>query len=125
VAIHGLIAMHGHLLDGGEFDRLHELLTDDVICDVEDLGGGTLHGVAAIREAAQMMGDQNPVGHHTTNIVIVELGDDVAPVHSKGIGINLDGSISTVIYQDVVNCTTHGWRLSTRRVRPRRRPLET
>jgi SnoaL-like domain len=123
LAIHELIALHGHLFDTGALDRLDELFTDDVVYDVEDLGGGLLQGVAAIREAAQALGEQNPLGHHTTNVIVQELGDDTARVRSKGIGVNLDGSVSTVMYEDVVRRTARGWRLAARKVHPRRRPL--
>jgi len=69
VAIHELIALHGHLFDAGALDRLDELFTEDVVYDVEALGGGRLHGITAIRDAAQTLGDQNPLGRHTTNVV--------------------------------------------------------
>jgi SnoaL-like domain len=111
LAIHELIALHGHLFDSGALDRLDELFTDNVVYDVEDLGGGILHGIAAIRDAAQSLGDQNPLGHHTTNVVVESLDDDTARVRSKGIGVNLDGSVSTVSYEDVVQRTAEGWRL--------------
>jgi hypothetical protein len=123
VAIHELIALHGHLFDAGELDRLDELFTDDVVFDVDDFGGGELHGIAAVREAARTLGDQNPLGHHTTNVVVIELDVDQARVHSKGIGINLDGSVTTVVYEDVVRRTARGWRLAVRKVSLRRRPL--
>jgi hypothetical protein len=123
VALHELVALHGHLFDMGELDRLDELFTDDVVYDVEDLGGGLLRGIAAIREAARSLGDQNPLGHHTTNVTVVELGDDTARVISKGIGVGMDGSVNTVVYDDVMRRTAQGWRLARRKVRPRRRPL--
>jgi SnoaL-like domain len=123
LALHELIALHGHLFDMGELDRLDELFTDDVVYDIEDLGGGVLRGIAAIREAARSLGDQNPLGHHTTNVTISDLDDDTARVRSKGIGVGTDGTVSTVIYDDVVHRTAQGWRLARRKVRPRQRPL--
>jgi hypothetical protein len=39
VAIHELFALHRHLFDCRQLDRLHELFTEDVIYDVVDLGG--------------------------------------------------------------------------------------
>ena len=123
IAIHELIGLHGPLFDAGALDRLDELFTEDVVYDVGDLGGGLLRGIAAIRAAAQTLGDQNPLGHHATNVVVADLGDDVARVNSRGIGINLDGSVTSVSYEDVVRRTARGWRLATRKVRFRRRPL--
>jgi hypothetical protein len=34
VAIHELIALHGHLIDDGAFDRLGEVSTDDFVYDL-------------------------------------------------------------------------------------------
>ena len=123
LAIHELLALHGHLFDSGQLDRLDELFTEDVAYDVDAFGGGVLHGVGAIREAAERLGDGNPLGHHTTNVLVVELTDESARVTSKGIGVATDGSVSTVVYEDVVRRTPGGWRLVSRTVRPRRRPL--
>ena len=44
-AIHELLALHGHLMDGGELDRLSELFTDEVVYDLSPLGGSILQGV--------------------------------------------------------------------------------
>jgi hypothetical protein len=63
------------------------------------------------------------LGHHTTNVLVVELTDESARVTSKGIGVGTDGSASTVVYEDEVRRTPAGWRLAARTVRPRRRPL--
>ena len=78
-----LISMHGHLVDAGELDRLHELFTADVTYDVTDLGAASLEGLAAIREAALALGELNPVGHHVTNIVLTQLADDRVRALSK------------------------------------------
>jgi hypothetical protein len=74
-AIREVIALHGHLVDGGELDRLGEVFTDDVVYDVTDLGGAPLVGLAAQRDAALALGEGNPVGHHVTNTVVTEEPD--------------------------------------------------
>jgi SnoaL-like domain len=122
-AITELISMHGHLVDAGELDRLHELFTADVTYDVTDLGAGSLEGLAAIREAALALGELNPVGHHITNIVLTELADDRVRALSKGIGINADGTSGSVTYEDTISRGDQGWRISHRRVLVRRAPL--
>jgi hypothetical protein len=53
----------------------------------------------------------------------VELDDDTARVRSKGIGVSMDGTVSTVVYDDVAHRTAQGWRLARRKIRPRQRPL--
>ena len=122
-AVNDLINRHGHLVDHGEFDRLGELFTDDATYDVTDLGGGVLTGTAAMATAALALGDRNPVGHHVTNIVVSEVGDDEATAWSKGFGVTADGRVGSVTYEDTVVRTPAGWRISRRVVRARRRPL--
>jgi hypothetical protein len=58
-AIAELISLHGHLFDEGELDRLDELFTGDVVCDVRDFGQEPLRGIDAIREAALKLGGAN------------------------------------------------------------------
>lgn len=118
-----LIAMHGHLCDEGELDRLDELFTDDVVYDVTDFGQEPLTGVEAIRAAAVALGDANPVGHHVTNIVLTEGDDGEVHARSKGIGINMDGTSGSVTYEDTFVLTGQGWRISYRKVVARRVPL--
>ncbi|MBP2337893.1 ketosteroid isomerase-like protein [Saccharothrix coeruleofusca] len=117
--IHDLINLHGHLVDAGELDRADELFAPDVTYDVTDLGFGSLRGIAAIREAARVLGAANPVGHHVTNIVITPLDDRPARVRSKGIGVNADGTVGSVVYDDVVTRQPGGWRISHRKVTAR------
>jgi len=70
VAIYELIALHGHLMDAGDFGRLAELFTDDFVYDVEALGFGSLKGADALTEASRALGDDNPLGHHVTNAFV-------------------------------------------------------
>ena len=121
--IHELIGLHGHLMDDGEFQRLDELFTADVVYDVEAFGLGELHGRDAIARAALALGDGNPLGHHVTNVVINEVDDNVVRVRSKGIGIRVDGSSGTVVYDDLVRRSKEGWRIARRTVVARRTPL--
>ncbi|MZD10557.1 nuclear transport factor 2 family protein [Streptomyces sp. SID5785] len=123
LAISDVIALHGHLCDAGELDRLDELFTDDVVYDVTDFGAEPLRGVEAVRAAALALGDANPVGHHVTNIVVSEGDDGQVRALSKGIGIRADGTAGSVTYEDVLVSTAHGWRISHRTITARRRPL--
>src|SRR5689334_21217940 len=116
IDINDLINRHGHLTDAGELHRAGELFTPDVTYDVTDFGLGSLHGIEALREAAEALGDANPVGHHVTNIVITSIDDHAAHVRSKGIGIKADGTAGSVTYEDVVTRRPDGWRISHRKV---------
>lgn len=123
VAINDVIALHGHLVDGGELDRLGEVFTADVAYDTTDFGFGVLRGLAENRDAALTLGDRNPVGHHVTNVVLSEQAPGRVHARSKGIGITADGQCGSVTYDDIVVRREEGWRISERVVRARRVPL--
>jgi 3-phenylpropionate/cinnamic acid dioxygenase small subunit len=122
VELHQLVALHGHLVDAGELDRLDELFTPDARYDVSALGQGVLRGVAEFRAATAAFADdpRNPVGHHVTNVVVTAVGPDEAAVRSKGIGVLRDGRAGTVTYEDRAVRTPTGWRIAARRVLPGR-----
>ncbi|MDX5457403.1 nuclear transport factor 2 family protein [Micromonospora tulbaghiae] len=123
LAVHELIALHGHLMDAGELDRMDELFAVDVVYDVTAFGAGELHGCEAIKQAALALGDRNPVGHHVTNVYVIEDADGTVRAVSKGIGINSNGSVGSVVYEDIVRREAAGWRIAYRKVKPRRAPL--
>jgi 3-phenylpropionate/cinnamic acid dioxygenase small subunit len=124
IQIHELINLHGHLMDDGAFDRLGELFVADVTYDVSALGGGQLRGLHAVAEAGRALGDRNPLGHHVTNIVVIELTDELARARSKGLAVMSDGSAGSVVYEDEIRRTDRGWRIAVRNVLPRRAPLQ-
>jgi hypothetical protein len=123
LAIHRLVALHGHLVDAGELHRLDELFTPDAVYDVTALGQGTIHGIAGFRAVAEAFRDdeRNPVAHHVTNTVVTEAGGDVT-ARSKGFGVLADGRTGSVVYDDTLTRTPDGWRIAHRRVGPARQP---
>ncbi|MDL5156701.1 nuclear transport factor 2 family protein [Actinomycetospora termitidis] len=123
LALHELVARHGHCVDAGDLAGLDQVFTDDVLYDVSALGGEPLIGLAAIEEAARALGDRNPVAHHVTNVV-VDLTPDRASIVSKGLGVTTDGRVGSVVYEDVAVRTEAGWRIARRIVHPRRTPLQ-
>ena len=120
VAIHQLVALHGHIVDGREWHRLGELFTRDVVYDVTALGQGTIRGIEEFRALSAAFADdeRNPVGHHVTNVVVSEAADGGAAVRSKGIGVLRDGRTGSVAYADRVTRTPDGWRIAARQVLP-------
>jgi SnoaL-like domain len=126
LAIHELVALHGHLVDAGQLREkdLARLFTPDVRYDVTALGGAVLVGLAAIRDASLELGSNNPVAHLVTNVVVHPHPDgETATVWSKGLGVTQDGRVGSVTYHDVVTRTNDGWRIRARQVTPRREPL--
>lgn len=124
LALHELVDLHGHLVDAGELARQDEVFLPDVVYDVSDLGGGTLVGLGEAERAARALGDGNPVGHHVTNVVVTRLDQDTATILSKGLGVTVDGSVGSVVYEDEAVRTEQGWRIRHRTVRARRTPLQ-
>jgi 3-phenylpropionate/cinnamic acid dioxygenase small subunit len=122
-AIAELIALHGHLCDDGDLEGLDAAFTPGVAYDVTALGGGVLEGLEQLRDAALALGDANPVGHHVTNVVITETPDGAVHARSKGLGVNADGTVGSVTYDDRLIATATGWRISHRVVTPRRTAL--
>lgn len=122
-AIGETLALHGHLFDEGELERLDELFTNDVVYDVSALGSDVLVGIDAVRDAALQLGAGNPLAHLVTNVVITELDDDTATVRSKGIAVLADRGSVTATYVDTVRRLPNGWRLAHRQIIPRRTPL--
>ena len=122
LAITELISRHGHLVDAGELRRSDELFIPDAEFDLTDFGAGIVHGLAALYELSDAMGDGHPVGHHTTNIVVTEQPDGTVGARSKGIGVNADGTSSSVTYVDTLRRGDDGWRIVHRRILAHRRP---
>jgi SnoaL-like protein len=123
LAIHELLNLHGHFMDAGAFDRLSELFTVDVGYDTSAFGGEVMQGAAQIIAAGRRLGENNPVGHHVTNILVGEDPDGTVRARSKGIGVYADGSAGSVVYDDILQRVGDGWRIAWRTVTPRRTPL--
>lgn len=123
LAIHQVIALHGHLSDSGDFERFTEVFIEDVAYDLSEFGSGVVHGIGALRDMATALGDRNPLGHHVTNTIIVSGSDDEAETLSKGLGVGADGTTASVVYADLLRRTAAGWRIARRRITPRRIPL--
>ncbi|MGW2084939.1 nuclear transport factor 2 family protein [Streptomyces sp. NPDC001880] len=113
-----LLALHGHLVDNDELDRLDELFTDDIVYEASNLGHGALRGLAAFRDMARARAGKPgaPVGHHVTNIALTEAEDGRVHARSKGIGVSADGQCGSVTYEDVIVRGEQGWRISRRRI---------
>ncbi|HEX7132108.1 MAG TPA: nuclear transport factor 2 family protein [Iamia sp.] len=119
LAIHELMALHGHLSDDRRIDELDLLLAEDAVYDVTAFGLGEVRGLPALRALwAAAPGDQ-PIGHHVTNVVVTEGPDGTASVRSKGLSVMADGRAGTVVYDDVVVRTAAGWRIKRRTVERR------
>lgn len=120
--IHELISRHGHLADDRRSQDLGLLMTPDASYDMTAYGLGVVRGLPALIELfASAPGDQ-PIGHHVTNVTVTAdpSRPDFAHVRSKGLSVMSDWRTGTVVYEDDVVFTDHGWRISSRVVVPAR-----
>jgi hypothetical protein len=122
-AIDRTLALHGHIFDRGELDRLEEIFTPEVVYDLSDVGVGTFEGLQAIRSGALKLGAGNPIAHHVTNIVITGQEDDAVTAQSKGFMIMADGSAASVTQLDTLRRQDGSWRISRRVILAQRTPL--
>jgi SnoaL-like domain len=118
--IQRLIDLYGHIIDEREFSRVGEVFAEDALYDVSDFDSGIVRGAAVIARLWADAGAKHPVGHHATNIVIDEQSDGTVRVVSKGMGVRPNGSVSSVLYRDVVARTSSGWRILERTATLRR-----
>lgn len=118
LAIHDVIALHGHVADDRAWDRLGELFTDDAVLDLEDFGYGTLHGLAALRDLSHASQDDKgqPLAHHVTNITVTGRDGETARARSKALAVMPDGTSGSATYEDILRRDKHGWRISHRKV---------
>ncbi|WP_019932461.1 nuclear transport factor 2 family protein [Nocardia sp. BMG111209] len=123
IEIHEVIALHGHVVDDRDADRLGEVFAEDVVMDVDGFGYGTIRGLAAMREVVRTaVAAEHPLGHHVTNIVVLGPEGDGVRARSKGLAIGADGSAGTCIYEDVLRRGPQGWRIGYRKVVARKHP---
>jgi 3-phenylpropionate/cinnamic acid dioxygenase small subunit len=118
LAIHDVIALHGHVADDRDWDRLGDLFTDDAVLDLEDFGYGTLHGLEAIKDLSRGSQDDKgqPLGHHATNIIVVGQDGEGVRARSKAVAVMADGTSGTAVYEDTLRQGDHGWRIIRRKV---------
>jgi hypothetical protein len=122
--IQQLINLYGHIIDEREFSKAREVFAEDALYDVSDFGSGVLRGATAIAQLWAHAGDKHPLGHHATNIVLEEQSDGTVRVVSKGMGVRPNGTVSSVLYRDVVGRTALGWRILARTATLRRGQTE-
>jgi hypothetical protein len=118
IAIHDVLALHGHLTDRGETGRFREVFTDDVVYDLSAVGGGVLEGLDGLAggKQAATANPRNPVAQHLTNIVLTAESPDTVRSISKSLGVRADGTCVSVTYHDVLRRRPEGWRIAHRSV---------
>lgn len=120
VQINETLALHAHLADANQLDRLDELFTPDAVYDMSASGLGVFEGREAIRAAAAEMArtGHSPIAHFLTNVVITSTADDEATARSKGLMIMADGHTLAVNHDDVLRRHDGTWRISRRTITP-------
>ncbi|MEF2978929.1 nuclear transport factor 2 family protein [Subtercola sp. YIM 133946] len=118
------LALHAHISDENQLERLDELFTPDAVYDMTASGMGAFAGMDAIRTAAAGLAQSGhaPLAHFVTNIVITGSDENEAAALSKGLMIMADGSPHAVTYADTLRRYDGRWRISHRIITPARAP---
>lgn len=118
LAITHTLALNGHLVDGGDLNRLGEVFTADVVYELGAAGVGTARGLAAVRAAAERMAGAGtgPLAHHVTNIVITGEAGGVATAESKILLLLRSGALESAVQHDTLRRQDGTWRISHRTI---------
>jgi ketosteroid isomerase-like protein len=116
------LALHAHLVDTNQLDRLDDLFAPDAVYDMSATGSGlrAIEGIDAIRDAAGRLAESGhaPLAHFVTNVIATSAGDDTATVRSRGLMIMADGSVHAVSHDDILERGDGLWRIRRRVITP-------
>jgi len=116
VAIHQLVGLYGHVVDGGQLDRFDEVFTADATFDASDFGQGIHCGLDAIRAIFALGSPPHPPAHLSTNVFAYRNGDRTC-AHSKWLTIDrATGRVRSGDYQDELVDGPDGWRIAHRAI---------
>lgn len=118
LAIHQLLALYGHLLDDGDYDRLDEVFTDDAILEFADRERDPVRTVGEIaRFFARAKGAS---AHHTSNILLTPQHGAVRARSKLFVPYTRPDHDAHRwyggTYDDIIVRTPNGWRISHRTV---------
>jgi ketosteroid isomerase-like protein len=118
------LALHAHLVDADQLDRIDDLFTPDAVYDMTGPGIGIFEGIDAIRAAAAQLSASGhaPVAHFLTNVMVSGTGEDEATARSKCLMIMATGATQGVTYDDTLRRDRGRWRVSRRVITPAGRP---
>jgi hypothetical protein len=122
LAIHELMALHGHVADDRRADLLDQLLTEDAVYDLAAYDMGQVVGLPELRRLFEEAPGDQPLAHLVTNVIVTEDADGTVRVRSKGLAVMPNGAAGAALYDDKVVPTEAGWRIAHRTVVPARRP---
>lgn len=110
--IERLIVTYSYIIDGGEWDRLGDLFTEDGSFAIKD-SELSMEGIDDLRR--QMSSIKHPLTHYTSNILVdVVEGADTATSRARVFAPRADGTISMGMYNDELIRTPDGWRFKRR-----------
>jgi hypothetical protein len=109
-----LLALYGHVVDERDWPRMGEIFTEDLEFVPSTGPEYVTTSLAALVERWSQPDFPHPAGHHSTNVVIESLGADRARSRCKGLAVELDGRVWSVVYDDELIRTGAGWRSSRR-----------
>jgi hypothetical protein len=119
VSINQLLALYGHIVDGGHLERLDEVFAEGAAFDIGAFDQGVHRGVDAIRAVFALGAPPHPPAHLCTNVFVYRTATSVC-AHSKWLTIDRSsGHVRSGDYEDILVLTDGGWRIAERVVRVR------
>jgi hypothetical protein len=116
IAIHQLLGLYGHVVDGQQTDRLADVFTPDATFDTSDFGQGIHRGLDAIRAIFALGSPPHPPAHLATNFFVYREADSTL-AHSKWLTIDrATGCVRSGDYHDELVDGPDGWRIAYRKV---------
>lgn len=108
-----IASRYGNLIDHQEWDRLSEVLADDITFDLTGISRGVLEGLAEVQR--YMEHDAiHPAAHLVSNVTVDELEGDVARLTCRLLAVQGDGTVVAGEYRDRARRTPEGWRFDRR-----------
>jgi hypothetical protein len=122
LAIQAVVVSYGYLIDDHEWDRFHELFTEDAVVDFRNFSVDPPTGLAPIvglAEITRVFRDvlTHPYQHMLVNHAIDVVSPDEALVRSKALLPMPGGVIVDTLYRDTVVRTPAGWRVSRKEIK--------
>lgn len=116
IAIHRVLALHGHLSDTHNTTHFGRVFSQDIVYDLSAVGMGVLTGLDALSASKPTDNPSNPIGQLLTNVVLAAQNHNTVHALSKSIAVRPDGACLSVTYFDVIVRLPIGWRVCKRTV---------
>jgi ketosteroid isomerase-like protein len=111
-----VLARYGHIVDERAWSRMGEVFTEDLVFVPSDNVMQTTRSLQDLIARWSRPDFHHPAAHHSTNLVMTVESDTTVRTTCKGLAIEEDGRVWSVVYDDEFRRTQQGWRIRHRAV---------